>query len=715
MNAAAWLHVFLILGTLNLAAAIFLNGTAQRRTFIVLALLESAALFMTGVVTFLTGIATLQPLWQFPLLGEMQLRLMPFSALFLMVTAVVFAASLPFAAHDSTQYARSASRRLFLALYQLLYLSMVVVFSAADVLSFLLSWEIMSLLVYGLVVFEHSRPASQRAAYLTLALSELGSMAAIIGLLLFAALTGHLDFAGMRAGSGTLGAGARWMIFLLTFYGFGVKAGIVPVNLWLPDAHAAAPRSVSPVLSGATLNLGIYAIMLVNMELLPTNQSAFGLVALITGSVSALIGILYATTQSDMKRALAHSSIENMGIVIAAFGASLVFASLNHPVLAGMALIVALYHMLNHSVYKTLLFIGAGAVDAGTGTHNMNRLGGLIRCMPWTTLFFLGGIMAICALPPFNGFVSEWLTLQTMLRAAELASVTVKVGFALSGALLALTAGLAITCFVMLFAMSFLGMARSQAASQSGEAPHAARIPMAALAILCLALGVLPTYVIPALDEVTAPLVHAHAVDSLVPAFFGANAAHPHALPTSFIRQFHAIGAQVGQTLLPGRGLVVLHPGGARNPVIFAMSTGYTLLVLTVLFLIVYVVFRGLTGDRQLRRRSVWAGGVRHFSPRTTYTATGFSAPVRVLFHTILRPIVSDDATETVGEHFRTAIRRETTEFHIVDRLTLRPVTHTVLWIAARLRRMHRGRVNTYAAYVLASLLVVLGVGLWPG
>ncbi len=712
-GAAAGLSVFLVCGLLALVSAFSLDGTVQRRVFTVLTLLQSLALLLAGAVELSNAATVVLPLWNFHLVGDLLLRLTPLAAVFLIVTAVVFAASLPFAAHDSAQYDSLARRRLFLCLYELLYLSMVGVFIAGEMLSFLLAWEIASLLIYGLVVFEHERSTPIRAAYLTLALSEFGSVAAIIGLLLLAGLSGHLDFAGIHALSGALGEGARWMIFLLTFYGFGVKAGLVPVNLWLPDAHAAAPRTVSPVLSGASLNLGVYAIILVNTELLPVTQTGTGIVVLVTGSVSAIIGILYAISQHDMKRTLANSSIENLGIVIAAYGAALVFGALGHTVLAGMALIVALYHMINHSVFKSLLFIGAAAVDASTGTHDMNRLGGLIHRMPWTTLFFLGGIIAICALPPFNGFVSEWLTLQTMLRAAELASVPIKVTFAIAGALLALTAGLAITCFIMVFAMSFLGLTRSKEAMSAREAPSVARVPMAALGILCLALGILPTYVIPTLDTVTAPLVHAHAVDTLVPPFFGADARNPHGMPVAFVQDFHNLGAQIGQSILPGRGLVVLHPGETRNPVVFAMSTAYTLPVLLILLIVVYLVFRLLAARRRVRRREVWAGGIRHFSPLRTYTATGFAAPVRELFESILRPITVEDAIETQGEHFRIAIRRETIEFHIVDRLTLRPLIWLVMWVATLLRYMHHGRLNVYATYVLLSLLLVLIVGLW--
>ena len=284
-----------------------------------------------------------------------------------------------------------------------------------------------------------------------------------------------------------------------------------------------------------------------------------------------------------MKRLLAHSTIENMGIVAAGIGAAMVFAATQHHVVAAVALVAALYHLTNHSVYKALLFIGAGAVEVGTGTRDLDRLGGIIRGMPWTSAFFLIGVLSIAALPPFNGSVSEWLTLQTILRSAILSSTVIKIIFAICGALLALTAGLAVTCFVKVFASGFLGMSRSSAAAEAQEAPATAQTSLAILATLCVLLGVLPTYVIPQIDRAVAPLAHESATAALVPPFFTVNAQKPENLPPAFVAEFHDLGAQVGREFLPGRGLVVLHRGEDRNPVVFAMSTSYMLVALAAL------------------------------------------------------------------------------------------------------------------------------------
>jgi len=636
------------------------------------------------------------------------------SALFLAVAAVVVLASSIFSAGYLKRYAGQYNLKALNARYLLLFASIVLILIANDILLFLLAWEAMSILSYLLVNFEHRRDETSRAGYLMLAMGEAGFVAVALVFLFLAVKTGSLDFSTFKTAGINFSEFTRWAIFLLTFFGFGVKAGLVPVNTWLPRAHPAAPANVSAILSGTILNLGLYGIVRVNLDLLPVTQSGMigaGIVVLIIGTISALVGILYATTENDLKAMLAHSSIENIGIVTAGLGAGMIFTSYGKPALAGIAFIAAFYHMINHSVYKSLLFFGAGTVDDCAGTRDLNKLGGLIRAMPWTAGAFLIGTLAISALPPFNGFVSEWLTLQTMLRSAELPSTLVKLVFALCGVGLALTAALAVTCFVKAFAMGFLGMSRSEEAANAVEAKAPTIVPMIFLAALCLLLGVLPTYMIPALSHQLQPWTDSSA-DALVPPFFASNPAH-NTLPTAFVEDFHNIGAQVGQNVLPGRGLVVLHRGGTENPVVFAMSTSYMLVALVVLLVLTYVVVRlWLTRSRKLSRRTRWDGGVRRLLPEMTYTATGFSNPVRVIFDAVFRPTTVEDTRETVAQHFRTAIRRERVAIHVVDRWIIEPAQNLMTNLARSLAAMHHGRINAYAAYVLLASLVALLISL---
>jgi len=253
---------------------------------------------------------------------------------------------------------------------------------------------------------------------------------------------------------------------------------------------------------------------------------------------------------------------------------------------------------------------------------------------------------------------------------------------------------------------------RSEQVAEAREPSWSARGPMAAFAALCILLGVLPTFAIPVLDHAVAPLARASAVDALVPPFFATEERAGASLPAAFRAEFHDLGAEVGGGFLPGRGLVVLHRGGEKNPVVFAMSTAYTAVVFSGLLLVVYVVFRLLTRQRAVVRRAAWDGGLRRLRPGTTYTATGFSNPVRVVFHALLRPQTVEDSTEAVAEHFRTAVRRVFAAPHLTDRLLLDPAVATVRRLANTLRRMHHGQVNAYSAYVLAVLLVSLSLGL---
>ncbi len=552
--------------------------------------LAALAILAAGATLLFTDQVFRVELWPLLSLGTLALRADRLSSLFLIITGLVFLPVSVFSEGYLTKYLGHYSLRYFSILYHALFASIVLVLIAGDAVSFLSAWEAMSIASYLLVNYDREREESSHAGFVMLAMSEGGTIAVAIALILIAGVAGTFDFAAIGSAPPTLGQGLAWAVFLLSFFGFAVKAGLVPVGSWLPLAHPVAPTNVSALLSSVIVNLGIYGIVRVNLDLCPVAGTLPGLIVLVTGSLSALIGILYATTQAEMKRLLAHSTIENMGIVAAGIGAAMTFLAAGHSIVAAIALIAAFYHLANHAVYKALLFVGTGAVEAGAGTRDLDRLGGIIRRMPWTSAFFLVGVLAISALPPLNGFVSEWLTLQTILRSAILSSAAVKIVFALAGALLALTAGLAATCFAKVFAMGFLGMPRSEGAAKASEAQIGARVPLALLAATCVGLGILPTYVIPVLDRAVVPLVHASAVAALVPPFF-APRPEEQGLPPAFVSEFHDLGAQIGRNALPGRGLVVLHRGEEQNPVVFAMSTSYMAVVLALVLAASFAVF----------------------------------------------------------------------------------------------------------------------------
>ncbi len=707
------LVAYFVLAAAGAIAAMLVSAERNPPVLAALGAASSVALIAAGGTGLVADTPATFAAWQFLPFGTIRFGVDPLSALFVLITGAVALPVSIFSCAYLRRYQEEYSLGYFGLLYHLFLAAIVLVLLTRDVFSFLVAWELMSVLSYLLVTYESNRDDAAQAAFVMLAMSEAGMILAAGALLLLANGAGSTDFAAIRTSAQGLDPGIRWAVFLLSFIGFAVKAGLVPVNSWLPRAHPVAPTNVSALLSAVMVNLGIYGIVLVNLRLMPPSGTVPGAMMLAVGSVSALIGILYATIESDLKRLLAHSTIENMGIVAAVLGAAMVFLADGDDLPAALALVAALYHLTNHSLYKALLFTGTGAAQTGSGTRDLDRMGGLIRGMPATTLFFLVGSLAISALPPFNGFVSEWLVLQTILRSVVIASKPLRLIFALSGALLALTAGLAITCFVKVFAMGFLGIPRSREAARASEAPVAMRVAMGLFAAACFLLGILPTYMIPILDHVVRELGGSSATAALVPPFFQVGVGGGHGLSAAFVSDFHAIGAQAGKELIPGRGLVVLLRGGASNPVVFAISPAYSVVVFPILLGLVFAIFRLLTRGRRVARRAVWAGGLAHFAPALTYTATGFANPVRVIFQAVLRPTVNEQTIEEMPAFFRPAVRRELREIHVVDRLLLGPAAMCLRGLGNTLRRMHSGSVNLYAVYVLATLLVAFAI--WAG
>ena len=707
------LPAFFLLCIGGSVAALLAPERWQVRQMVAIAILSACVLIVWSVTSFASGSVFDSPFWGVPFLGPMIVHVDPLASWFVLVTAVVFLAvsvySLDYMKHHRGHY----GIRAFAAFYHLLFAAVVFTLLSGDVVSFLIAWEVMTILSYLLVNFDHQVEENSRAAYIMLAMSEGGTIAAAFAFLILGAAAGSFEFSAMRGIQTSLADTSRWAVFLLSFFGFGVKAGIVPVSVWLPRAHPAAPANVSALLSAVILNLGIYGIVRINVDLLPAIHTGEGVIMLIVGTLTAIIGILYATTENDLKKMLAHSSIENMGIVVAGLGAGVVFLTQHYPVLAGIAFIAAFYHMTNHSMYKGLLFLSSGTVDAAANTRDMNRLGGLIRVMPWTSVAFLVGALSIASLPPFNGFVSEWLTLQSVLQSFTLLSTGLRITFVLCGALLALTAALAATCFVKAFAMSFLGQWRSEGAKRAVDPGRSARTAHMLLAAACLALGVLPTYVIPAIDTMVSPLTHQGTVDDLVPPFFSAPGGDEK-FPAAFMQDFKAIGAESGSAVLPGRGLVILHRGGERNPVVFAMAPSYTIIVLLLLLGAAGLAVHYATRKRTAQRKAAWDGGLRYLPAKMTYTATGFSNPVRVIFEGIFHPSVVRETRHAVESHFRTAVIHEREETHVLERLLFRPLAATLEFFSQKLATIHSGKVNTYVAYIVATLLILLVIN-WAG
>lgn len=701
------LALFFILCACGLVLSAATRGVYSLRAFVVFSAACSILMMFSSALALASGHSFAIDLWRLNGWGRLSIRLDMLSAIFLFAAGLVYLPASLFVRNlVEVRFRGRYPTRRYGVLHFALMASVVLILVASDAPLFLISWECMSLLCYFLVNYEQSARMDVRAGYIMLVMSEAGFLAVVVAFLILGRGTPDWSFSSLAGMAEHLSGSGVWGVFLLGFLGFGVKAGLVPVNFWLPRCYTAAPAVFVPVLAGVTLNLGFYGILRLDAQLMSNHSLGTGLFALITGSITALVGILYATTENDLKKMLAHSSIENAGIIVAAVGASLVFHASGYAVAAAIALTAALYHMVNHSVYKTLLFQGVGEVEAATGTREMDRLGGLARLLPGLSVVFLVGCLSISSIPPFNGFVSEWLTLQSLLRSAVLLSSAVKILFALCGACLALTAALAVTCFVKVYAMSFLGIRRGDWRKVPGKAGRT-QFPLAYLAVACLLLGILPTYVIPVLNRAVEPLAGASAAASLVPPFFTATPENQQ-LPPAFVNDFHNLGAQTGRHVLPGRGLVVMVRGSEKNPVVFAMSTSYSFVALAIFLFMTWFIATRSSRQRSVTRHELWAGGIPRLLPEMTYTATGFSNPVRVVFQAIFRPNIVEDSRETVAVHFRTAILRRRDETHLVDRLLLHPVGEAVGWLARLLAEMHHGRLNAYVTYTLAFLLIIL-------
>ncbi|MDD5457400.1 MAG: hydrogenase 4 subunit B, partial [Candidatus Margulisbacteria bacterium] len=406
---------------------------------------------------------------------------------------------------------RPVARLIFF--FALFVNGMFMVVLANDALFFLIAWELMAGSSYFLVLFEDEKPENKRAALLYLVIAHVGAIAILLSFGVMAGWSGGFTqfsaytFDAMRASNFPVGWAS--LAFLLAFFGFSAKAGVIPLHIWLPEAHPVAPSNVSALMSGVMLKTAIYGIIRVAFDLIKVFPWWWGALVLVFGLVSAVLGVLYALMQHDLKRLLAYHSVENIGIILIGIGLGMMFTSFNMPVLAALAITAGIYHTLNHAMFKGLLFMGAGAVLHATKERDMEHMGGLIHLMPWTAFLFLIGCISISALPPFNGFVSEWLTFQAFLLSPILPTPLVKLIMPVGAAILALTGALAAACFVKAFGVTFLGNWRGKPNMQIKEVGKTMIFGMLLAAITCLLLGILPTFFISWMSSISQQLVSA--------------------------------------------------------------------------------------------------------------------------------------------------------------------------------------------------------------
>ncbi|MDD5258844.1 MAG: proton-conducting transporter membrane subunit [bacterium] len=549
----------------------------------------------------------------------------------------------------------------------LFVLSMLAVVTVSNMLAFLIAWEIMSLVSYFLVVFDSEHEKSIQAGTIYVVMTHAGTAFLVAAFLLLYQHTHSFDFNLVKVASQTIPVHTRNIIFIFLLIGFGTKAGIVPLHIWLPYAHPQAPSHISSMMSGVMIKTAIYGLIRFIIYLLGVNDTWWGTLVLILAIISCLVGIIYALMEKDIKKLLAYSSVENIGIILFGVGLSMYFMSKNMSYWAVFALIAGLYHLINHAIFKGLLFLCAGSVYKAAGTRNMEKLGGLIRTMPITAACFLIGAMGISALPPLNGFVSEWLTLQAFFMGAWHTPGTDKLFLGFCAAMLALTSGLAAACFVKAFGITFLAKPRSSYAEKAIESPVSMRFGMLFLAGLTIIFGLGAAVIINILSRVAGASL---GIDTSAMVFSVNN--------------------------------ITIHPLAGNAMSLSPLTMALILVLCGLLGWIIYKVYR-----KRAISYNTWDCGYYRLDARHEYTATGFSKPLRIAFSFFLRPYRT---TKKSGESFY-HIKSMTYETHttpVFKKYIYKPVLAITFKSAKFMRRIQPGSIHVYLAYIAITIFVLI-------
>ncbi|MDE2234302.1 MAG: hydrogenase 4 subunit B [Gammaproteobacteria bacterium] len=615
------------------------------------------ALATAGILALSHGVETLILPFGLPEL-PFHLRLDALAAVFLILLGATAAGVSIFAAGYFRPGEGTAPGLLGLQ-YHVFLASMLFVVLADDALAFMMAWESMALSSYFLVTSQHRLPEIRKAGYLYLLVAHLGAAAIVLSFGVLQGGSWQFTFEAMRAAQ--LSPVSASVVFFLSLFGFGAKAGIVPLHVWLPEAHPAAPSPVSALMSGVMLEIAVYGLLRMNLDLLHGQVWWWGLVTLGLGLLTALYGVLFAAVQTDMKRLLAYSSIENIGIIFVGLGLTLIFRAFHLPAFAALALAATLYHCLNHAFAKSLLFLGTGSVLHATGERNLGRLGGLIHRMPWVAWLALVGTLAIAGIPPFNGFVSEWLLLQSFLFTPSIPHEFINMLLPLGAAGLTLAAALAAYLMVKFYGIIFLGQPREAKLAQAHDCGWLERIGLLWLAAGCVLLGIFPAQVLALISHATLELLHATTAPPL----------------------WHGL---LFAPVSPERA--------AYSPALFLF--GIAALVCLAMF-IVRIAYHG-----RIRRAHPWGCGGFALTPRMQDTSEGFGQPIRQIFEPFFSMRRELPSPFDAAPHYRVQIEDRLWRWLYV------PVVSMVQRIARATGAIQRGRISSYLLYSFVTLLVLL-------
>jgi len=654
------------------AVSAVLVGRSVRAALVgLLTALSGAAAVVAGAAAANGAAWSLAAPHLLPLTG-VELAVDPLSGWFLLLVGAVTAVTGVYTIGYAGRQGDGPGSRPGLFLLPLFAASLMLVPVAASVPTLLVGWELMAVTSLLLVVTEHRHaPAVRDAGIWYAALTQLGFVALLVGLLWLAVAAGGTSFAAIRAGAADVDAVTASVVFLLGLLGFAGKAGAVPLHPWLPRAHAESPSHVSALMSAAMVKLGVYGLLRLGFDLLGGGARWWWLLLAAVGAVSALYGITQAAVARDIKRMLAFSTSENVGLILLGVGFAGMYAQAGNLTAAALALGAALLHAANHSAFKALLFAGAGSVVRATGTRDMDRLGGLVRAMPATTALFAGGALAAAALPPGNGFVSEWLLLQSLLHPGPDAGPVLTIAAPIAVAVVAATAGIGVVTYVKAVGTGFLARPRSDRAATARESPPSMVVAMVLAGLACVALAMVPGLTVPALSRITSDLRLAAPGETLAASTF-------------------ALRVEAA-TLWPLWTVVGIVAGTAA----------------------VAVTARAL--GRARRRAPAWDCGGGPLTERMEYTATSFAEPLQRIFDNVLAPEQDVDVTHVDESRYHVAAIR----FHqrIPDRVENRlwqPLVTALRSLGDRARPLASGSVHRYLGYMLVALLAVLVVGVLP-
>jgi hydrogenase-4 component B len=548
-------------------------------------------------------------------------------------------------------------------------LSMLAVVTVTNTILFLIAWEIMSLVSYFLVMFDSQDPKSVKAGIIYIVMTHIGTAFITVALLTMYKYSGSFDFIDLKHACSLMPAGTRDMVFLCFLMGFGTKAGVVPLHVWLPYAHPQAPSHISSLMSGVMIKTAIYGLIRFVIMIVGVRSGWWGNLVLILASVTCLVGVMYAVIENDIKKLLAYSSVENIGIILLGVGASMVFLSMNQPVPAVFALAAGLYHIINHAIFKSLLFLCSGSVYSATGLRNIEKLGGLAKKMRWTSFAFLVGAMAISALPPMNGFVSEWLTLQALFTGVVEGAGKTRMLMGLYGAVLALTGGLAAACFVKAFGVTFLAAPRSDQAKDAKESSPLMVSAMMFLALAALLFGVFAAPILKVLTGISGSILAQNT--------FGVDLVSGR-VPTLSLQ---SNGANLS---IPALSLVLLGVAGA----------------VCLILILIY-------GKSRVTANSTWGCGYYKLDERTEYTGTAFSKPFRIAFDFFYRPYRKTEEIKD-SQYYVRSMKYETSITPIFKKYFYRNVINRAFHAANFVSRLQSGSIHFYIAYIFITLMALL-------